>query len=193
MMDFSGMKELAIGGIKLSELSVDGVKVWQAIRYTNQLPISTDTDGSVYNGTGYKNDTYFSGANVSGRTGVVTTGFIPIGYGTSSEQRGLQVIYLKDINAIPTNTNVRLNFYTANKTFLGQLSITSASSSANDPGGYTSTYTLGADGKITQIDVTGTTAYYYAFNNAKKETAYFRICSPGIDANSIITVNEPIE
>ena len=32
MMDFSGMKELTIGGVKLRELSVGGVKVWQAGR-----------------------------------------------------------------------------------------------------------------------------------------------------------------
>lgn len=32
MMDFSGIKELTIGGVKLKELSVDGVKLWQSGR-----------------------------------------------------------------------------------------------------------------------------------------------------------------
>lgn len=47
--------------------------------YTNQVPISTDGDGTVFNGTGYRNDCYISSSSgaVSGQSGYVVTGFIP--------------------------------------------------------------------------------------------------------------------
>ena len=48
--------------------------------YTNQLPVSTDKDGNVYNGTGYKANTRYSsssGADIS-HDGCYITGYIPV-------------------------------------------------------------------------------------------------------------------
>lgn len=63
MMDFSGMKELTIGGVKLRELSVDGVKVWQAGRlpagYTEVEWI--ETDGASWIDTGVNASLYPDG------------------------------------------------------------------------------------------------------------------------------------
>lgn len=72
MIDFSGMKELTIGGVKLRELSVDGTKIWQAGKlpsgYTEFEYIETDgnswidtgVNASGYNdGIRYTLDVYF--------------------------------------------------------------------------------------------------------------------------------------
>lgn len=48
--------------------------------FTNQVPISTDTDGSIFNGTGYKDNVRLSssgGVSGTAQDGSVTTGFIP--------------------------------------------------------------------------------------------------------------------
>ena len=50
--------------------------------------------------------------------------------------------------------------------------------------------TLDENGNIKSIDVTAFTSYYH--KNQGKTTAFFRFCAPGIDGDSIITVNEPI-
>ena len=54
MMDFSGIKELSIGGVKLRELSVNGVKVWQKSRlpagYTELKYVRTNGDGYIDTG-----------------------------------------------------------------------------------------------------------------------------------------------
>lgn len=51
--------------------------------YTDQVPVSTDADGSVFNGTGYQNDSYISSSTggVSSQAGYVVTGFIPYAEG----------------------------------------------------------------------------------------------------------------
>lgn len=63
MIDFSGMKELTIGGVKLRELSVGGVKVWQSGRlpagYTEVEWI--ETDGASWIDTGVNASLYPDG------------------------------------------------------------------------------------------------------------------------------------
>ena len=98
---------------------------------------------------------------------------------------------MQDIGALPTSTDVRLSFYKTDKSFLGQYAGTQLTSVANDPGTAAAVYTLGSDGYINKIDVTGITAYYKT--SGKGDTGFFRFSSPGIDGDSIITVNEPIE
>lgn len=79
-MDFSKVKEVTIPeGVVLKIMS--GAKLlWEKITFKNQVPLSTDTDGSIYNGTGYKDNVRLSssgGVSSSAQTGSVTTGFIP--------------------------------------------------------------------------------------------------------------------
>ena len=63
MMDFSGIKELTIGGVKLKELYVDGVKLWQSGRlpagYTELEYI--ETDGTSWIDTGVNASLYPDG------------------------------------------------------------------------------------------------------------------------------------
>ena len=59
MMDFSGMEELTIGGVKLKELSIDGAKVWQSGRlpagYTELKYIRANGDGYIDTGINCSN------------------------------------------------------------------------------------------------------------------------------------------
>lgn len=54
----------------------------QAEGYRNQIPLATDTDGSLYNGVGYKNNSRIgSGGTVTDYSHFVATGFIPYRFG----------------------------------------------------------------------------------------------------------------
>lgn len=63
-----------------------GTLDWDNVLYTNQIPISKGTDGSVLNGVGYATATRISGsngqtssiANANAATPSFTTGFIPV-------------------------------------------------------------------------------------------------------------------
>ena len=51
------------------------------ITYVNQLQIATDIDGNLYNGKGWKEDTYLSTGNPqdgSAKAGSYASGFIPL-------------------------------------------------------------------------------------------------------------------
>lgn len=115
-MNLSNLKELIVDGIKLVELKINGVLVWMAKTFTNQVPISTDTDGSIFNGTGYIENRRLSssgGLSSSAQNGSVTTGFIPFPTGDST------VIRMKGVEWV--NANGKQNghyyivFYDANK------------------------------------------------------------------------------
>lgn len=152
-----------------------------SVSYTNQLPISTDTDGSIYNGIGYKENLRLSSSGEpSGQTNSYITGFIPYKYG--------DVVYLENVTFQSgitngtTSSNQRLSFYDANKTHLGQ---TNATAAKNVCGG-----TLDANSIYTSFTTNASTK-----NNIStiENVAYFRLNATYIGADSIITVNEPIE
>lgn len=143
--------------------------------FTNQLPISKDASGNIYNGVGYKTDTYLSSGNEGARAGVNLTGFIPIG----------NIVYLKNVEALTTNSNVRISFYDSSKTTQGTRSATQWTSSPvisaeTDTNGY-----------VTKLDL-ATARSFYKTNSGGKDVAFFRLCAPGIDGDSIIAVDQEI-
>ncbi len=156
--------------------------------YTNQIPISTDTDGSIYGGDyngdgvkdGYKTDTYLSGGNPGTRAGVETTGFIPF------DGSGTNTLYLSGIGGTPSDNNFRIAMYTSDGTYCTQLQ-----SSQFKSNNYASIdYTTGSDGNYTRVDLT---VFTDAYKGSTGQTlAKFRLCASEINHNSIITVNEPI-
>lgn len=158
--------------------------------FTNQIPISKDTAGNIYNGTGFKDGIKFSSSNgaETAQSGYVATGYIPIGYGSSGTATGEQVIHLSAMKMAGGDNNSRIAFYLADKTFAGVATAGNLATTPTKNNGY---YTLGNDGFINMIDVTGFTANYHV--NLNKDIAFFRLSAPGIDTNSILTVNEPIE
>lgn len=156
--------------------------------YTNLVPTSTDTDGSVYNGTGYKDNARLSssgGVSGTAQNGSVVTGFIPYKYGDiirikGAEWLGATAKYSGHYYILP---------YGSNKTVLGS----SALSCEAYAGG---TYGTG----ITYDESTGVTTF--AFNNSNSsayiqnnfgKASYFRINAYGKGANLIVTVNEEIK
>lgn len=83
MINLSTLKELSIDGIKLVELSINGVLVWKN-SFKNWVKFSTEADGeTIYNGgLGYK-DGYrmATGGNEEEATDASHTGFIPVNGG----------------------------------------------------------------------------------------------------------------
>ena len=147
----------------------------EVIAYTNQIPISTDTDGSVY---GYKAGYRLNGSgNPEYMNNSYVTGFIPVAVGDT--------VYMKNVtfqygvsSGLPSN-NQRVSFYNASKTQIVQLNATGLGGNANG--------------------VKGDDNIWIQF--ARKSTmkcvncsgvAYFRINAAYIGDDSIITVNEPI-
>lgn len=139
----------------------------KAVAYTNQLPISTDADGNIYNSKGFKEDTYLSSGNEGSRSGTYATGFIPCVL--------FDVLHCKNVGMQTGQDGHRLCFYNADKTHLGTVktSIT----------GYTG-FTYGDDGNITEIRVN--------VSGDNQDTAFVRFCCSYLGEDSIITVNEPI-
>jgi hypothetical protein len=146
--------------------------------YTNQLPLATDTDGSVYNGMGYASGQRLNSSGAAeGYNGSYLTGFIPVKFG--------DVVRLKNVtwqNGVTTGLNSgnqRISFYSADKAHLGQ-------TNAIGLGG-TLSGVKDANGIWTQFTVKNFSGV--TLDNA----AYFRLNCAGLSADSIITVNEEID
>lgn len=148
--------------------------------YTNLVPTSTDTDGSVYNGVGYKNDTRLSSSgSVSGevQAGSVTVGFFPATRNS--------VICVKGGIWLGTTGHYYIAYYDATKTKLYVVSRDSYD--ANAYPGMTITYD----------EETGVTTFenvdaYGEWWNMIENTAYIRINVYGEGADLIVTVDQEI-
>ena len=139
----------------------------EVITYTNQIPISTDASGAVYNGVGYKANTYLSGGNDGTRNGIYATGFIPCKLGDT--------LYCKNVGMQTGQDSHRLSFYDSSKTYLAIIKTTAT--------GYMG-WNYGEDGNISSIGIRA------SGNN--QNTAFVRFCCGHIGDDSIVTVNEPI-
>jgi predicted MPP superfamily phosphohydrolase len=156
------------GNIVIEATAVGGQSV------VNQLPISTDTDGSIYNGRGYTENTYLSSGNVKTKSGVYTSGFIPF---TADD-----TMYFKNCTMPDNNTNCRFSFFDSTKTFCKDCHWTTESDTDKIA------ITYGADGNIATLTITNKT-----FFESRGGVAYVRFCCNYLGADSIVTVNEPIE
>jgi hypothetical protein len=170
MIDFKNLKKLTIGGVELKQLFINGIQVWKAASYTNQIPISTDKNGSIYNGKGWKDATYDNNGTVGVNNATDLTGFIPCKAG--------DVVRLQNM---PFNTSVaqcRLTFYNSSKGFIGQYLVASS--------WYMDTELKGvkdASGNYIQ----------WTIKNLSGTVAFIRITAASITTNSIVTVNQVIE
>lgn len=149
--------------------------------YTNLVPTSIDTDGSIYNGTGYKDNARLSssgGVSGSAQAGSVVTGFIPY------SQPGVVRIKGATWAGISAGEgHYYINAYDANKTFKVALA-------ASDPIAPT---------VATYDSATGVTIFDFSAlsdtNMTKQlfsEAAFIRINAKGTGANLIVTVNQEI-
>ena len=185
-MDFSKIKKLTIDGISLKSLAINGVQVWKS--FTNQVPISTDTDGSIYNKVGYKDNTRLSssgGVSGSAQTGSVTTGFIPWPYGDKT------ILRLKGAEWKQSSANYGghyyVNYYDGNKKFLTYLSAAEATGL-----GHVITITRDSNGVETfewnQSYGTTNALLQHVRNDAK----FIRLNAYGKGKDLIVTINEEI-
>lgn len=146
--------------------------------YTNQIPISINADGTPFVGTngekGYKTNTRISlsGGGEKANTGSESTGFIPVTADST--------IYIKDIEVLSTDTTHGAVGYDANFNKLG--------TSANGANIHAMFVTYGS-GNVNGI-------YSCTLKNVShfdsKDLAFIRLCSSEINANSILTVDQPI-
>lgn len=158
----------------------------QPVEMVNQVPISTDTDGSIYNGTGYKDDARLSssgGVSGTAQTGSVTTGFIPC---TNTD-----VVRIKGAEwlgaSVKYSGHYYLNAYNSAKSFVK--GINEGASSSYDVTGAAFSYD-DATGVLT-IDLSQTTL---APGKGSEATgmAYMRINAYGKGADLIVTINQEI-
>lgn len=183
-MDFANLKSLIIPEGEVASITVGGVVLWQG--YTNLVPTSTDTDGSIFNGVGYIENRRLSssgGLSSSAQNGSVTTGFIPI-------NGALDVMRLKGVewkNA--TNDHgghYYFNYYDANKKFL-------AYESSGEHTGHTHVVTITRDSN--GVETVEWNKDYGTTNSMLqhvRSASYVRITAYGKGADMIVTLNEEI-
>lgn len=144
--------------------------VVNVVNYTNQIPISTDASGAIYNGKGYKEGCYMNQGNEANNNTTDLTGFIPIKPG--------DILRLANM---PFNSSVqqcRLTVFDASKSYMNQYMANSPwfmdtvlSGVKDDSGNYIS-WTIPSDiGAV----------------------RFVRITAIDITDDSIVTVNEVIE
>ena len=172
------------------------------ISYTNQIPLSTDTDGIIYNGQGWKTNTRLNSDGVTKDvTDMETTGFIPV--------EKDNIIYFKNLTYIananfpngeanPYKDYEYLAFYDANKQKLVSANISVLANSLYGDGKYSGVIERKTeDYNLTMLNLTKLQEWTYEINPYKDmnfdNMAYFRISAQHIDNNSIITINQSLE
>lgn len=138
--------------------------------YTNQVPISTDADGNVYNGTGYR-DGYRLTDDWEDKAaeGYVATGLIPC--------KGSDTIRIKGVEWPQTDSvGCYVSLYDASKALLARVRANNTTS------WLTPTYD----------DSTGIISMSLSSNSHASSLAYVRFSCLGSGADMIVTVNEEI-
>lgn len=185
-MDLSAYKSMRINGVELVKLVIGGVVAWVKKTFTNLVPLSTDTDGSIFNGVGYKENVRLSssgGISSSAQSGSVTTGFIPW-YGDTTYLRMKGVEW---INATADHGgHYYLNFYDASKKFLSYDSSQEIHSKT-----HICTFSRDANG-VETIKFSETYGTGNAHLQHVRKAKFIRVNAYGKGANFILTLNEEI-
>jgi hypothetical protein len=188
-MILGNFKKLFIDGVEMKELYADGVRIWNSITFTNQVPISTDTDGSIFNGTGYIENRRLSssgGLSGSAQNGSVTTGFIPFPDGDKTVIRMKGVEWMNATNNY--NGHFYIMFYNANKKSQGANDYMWSGHSLS----HIYTVTRDANG-VETIVFNKDYGTSNAFLQWVRSASYIRITAYGKGANMVVTINEEIE
>lgn len=141
--------------------------------YTNQIPISIDTNGAIYNGTGYKSGfTLKSNGAEQASAGTIISGFIPIKKG--------DVIRVKDTSQVAIDTTLMFVLYDSNKTTTANIGKTIASIQGNAVYG-----SIAINGNEVTWNTSSISYYFWS------DPAYLRVTVKS--SNAIVTINEAIE
>ena len=177
MIDFSMVKSIILPEGEVKKIESNSTILWEMHKYTNQISISINTDGSIYNnGLGYKEGyrVRSNGAEVEADE-YICTGFIPFSIGDN-------LIIFPAFNG--GNAWNAINFFDANFTNLGQICDTG--------GGYgicstsPEIYLTTLDGEISRLTYS---------ENFDSSIAYIRInhdLNRATGDNFIVTINEEI-
>lgn len=173
-MDFSNVKKITISAGEVKQIEIDGVVVWKG-GYTNLVPTSIDKDGSVFNGTGYK-DGYRnnSSGTLTASAGSTCSGLIKAKAGDIIRVAGVKW----------RRENEYSYFSVFDESFNKLGTVNSFNSTAP-------THVTGVTNKANTTingDVEGITTI-----TTSADFSYFRISAGGNGADMIITVNEEIE
>lgn len=167
-MDFTNVKEITIPEGKVMKIMSGAETLWEKIKYQNLLPLSIDTDGSIFNGVGYKNNSRLnSSAAVVTLAGYTVSGYIPAKAGDTVRIKGV---------AFESAYNSGCYFWTFDSGFTGL---------KNERPADTAT----ADISVTQED-NGVVAFKLV--NYNTDVRYIRFSAYGDGANAIVTINEEI-
>lgn len=159
--------------------------------YTNRLPLAINADGTLYNGgQGWKTNTRLnsSGAeSTSSADGIEVAGFIPVKSGDK--------VYLENI-VMNTGTKADKTYmwlYDSNFTKMdGRYRLFSQYGSAFDTQKNQGLIATDENGNITMLTIDHDVFYTGSSHADLSKAAYLRISCEEINADSIITVNEPI-
>lgn len=147
--------------------------------YTNVLPLATDAEGNIYNGTGWKSGYYLSSGNEGAKSGAYVTGFIPC--------KIYDQFYMQDVGFVKDDTAIsRISAYDANKNHICTINGKSVQ-------GYSGTGNWDYDSSTSYITKFKITASYKSDTIAATNVAYIRLSCKELSANSIITINEEIK
>ena len=190
MIDFTKLKKLTIGGVELKQLFINGIQIWKAITFTNQVPISTDTDGSIFNGVGYIDNRRLSSSgslSSSAQNGSVTTGFIPW-YGDTTYLRMKGVEWLNSY--MDGNGVCYIIPYDASKKAYGGVYL-----SAGEYRGGNQNHVVSVTRDANGVETVKFSETYGTSNTMLqkfREASFIRITAYGKGANMIVTINEEI-
>lgn len=164
--------------------------------YTNQVPLSTDSNGAVFNGTGYQ-DGYClahgtSGATLTQLAGHTVTGFIPMVH--------TDVIRMAGVTWGATNKNA-IMFYDENKKplggYIGNGYVTYGYAEHTTEGVAVQVLTGKENQSVTTEN--GVTTFNLQFNSTTSGimrpgtyVKYVRISAEGSGADMVVTLNEEI-
>lgn len=179
MVYLKNLKELTINGIKLMELYINNILVWKS-GIKNWVRYAIDTDGSLYENTGYI-DMYRlnSSGGLTTQKHTFTTGFIPC--------NPIDVIRMARAEWLLSGQELsgynHISFYNKSFGLLGSINIEFYTGNKTTRGIVTG---------ATSITVSNNVTTFNPVFSDSSEVAYFRISGYGLGGIAIVTVNEEI-
>ncbi|MCD8126682.1 MAG: tyrosine-protein phosphatase [Clostridiales bacterium] len=149
---------------------------------TNLIPISIDSDGSVYNDVGYMDGKYLSYGNVGTDADYFVTGFIENQFLGQNSDGFPMTLYIRG-TSVTTASHCRIDFFNDSFECHQELSGTTPFSTWFDVTELSENYY-----QLTQTYDNGAN-----WNGYGSQCVYLRFSLPGSGKNVIITFNEPIE
>lgn len=193
MSVFSNVKSITIPEGAVTKIEVSGKTLWQVEAEGteplkgNLVPLSIDTDGSIYNGTGYA-DGYRISSNgaIKTQTGTALTGFMPcdgINDATIIRMKGAE---------FNSSLYTGLGLYDADFGLMYVIRYPAGTTINETIPGLVYTVTAGTESSMGDDGVTTITINFQESVLAANPPAYMRIFAQGSGADMIVTMDEEI-